>query len=74
MNVKAWQILTRLLKYDEARTFAGSRAEVGHVISGDNIINLDLLLAGGAISPGQFVMLVMAGYGMNWQCVILRKC
>lgn len=74
MNVKAWQILTRLLKFDEERTFAGSRAEVGHVISGDNIINLDLLLSGGGISSGQFIMLVMAGYGMNWQSVILEKC
>ncbi|MBX9686885.1 MAG: hypothetical protein K2X27_09300, partial [Candidatus Obscuribacterales bacterium] len=26
-NMKAWQILTRLLKFDDARTFAGSRPE-----------------------------------------------
>lgn len=74
MNSKAWQILARLLKFDEAKTFAGSRREVAHMISGDNIVNLDLLNAGGGIEKGQFVMLVMAGYGMNWQCVILEKC
>lgn len=74
MNIKAWQILTRLLKFDESRTFAGSRMELGHVISGDNIINLDLLQAGGGLKSGQLILLVMAGYGMNWQSVILEKC
>lgn len=73
MNSKAWQILARLLKFDEEKIFAGSRPEVGHVISGDNIINLSLLNAGDAVKHGEYVMLVMAGYGMNWQCVILEK-
>lgn len=74
MNAKAWQILGRLLKFDDERIFAGSRADVGHVISGDNVINLSLLLAGDGVKQGEYVMLVMAGYGMNWQCVILEKC
>ena len=74
MNIKAWQILSRLLKFSEEKTFAGSRTEVGHVISADNIINLDLLSKGGGIKSGQYIMLVMAGYGMNWQCVILEVC
>lgn len=74
MNKKAWQILARLLKFDESKTFAGSRPEVGHVISADNMINLDLLSKGGGVEPGQYLMLIMAGYGMNWQCVILESC
>ncbi len=74
MNNKAWQILARLLKFDEEKAFAGSRAELGHVISGDNIINLDLLSKGGGIKPGQRILMIMAGYGMNWQAVILEAC
>lgn len=72
MNSKAWQILTRLLKFDERKVFAGSRHDLGHVISGDNIINLDLLASGGGIKAKDKILLIMAGYGMNWQCLILE--
>ncbi len=74
MNSKAWQILARLLKFDENKAFAGSRAELGHVISADNMINLSLLTQGGGAKSGQYLLLIMAGYGMNWQCVILEAC
>lgn len=74
MNSKAWQILSRLLKSDEEKIFAPSRSEYAHVISGDNIINLAILQESKSLASGEFIMLVMAGYGMNWQCVILEKC
>lgn len=74
MNSKAWQILARLLKFDEGKAYAASRAEFGHVISADNMINLSLLTESGAVKAGQFLMLIMAGYGMNWQSVILEAC
>ncbi|NIV75276.1 MAG: hypothetical protein GWN37_10685, partial [Gammaproteobacteria bacterium] len=43
MNVKAWQILARLLAFDAGRVFFESLPDVGHVISGDNVINLKRL-------------------------------
>lgn len=74
MNIKAWQILSRLLKVTEEKIFAVSRPEVGHVISGDNIINLDRLDKEKRLEKGELILLIMAGYGMNWQCTILEKC
>lgn len=73
MNVKAWQILARLLNFDADRVFFESLPEVGHVISGDNVINLKRLDEKDSIHPGDKLMMLMAGYGMNWQSVILEK-
>ena len=72
-NKKAWQILARLLKFDFERVFFPTIGEVGHVISGDNLINLKRLVDDGRIERGQRALLFMAGYGLNWQCVIVEK-
>lgn len=74
MNIKAWQILSRLLRFGDEKIFAPSRPDVGHVISGDNIINLDKLEKENVLKAGDKILLIMAGYGMNWQCTILEKC
>jgi 3-oxoacyl-[acyl-carrier-protein] synthase-3 len=74
VNIQAWHIFARLLQCDLGRVYCDSIAEIAHVISGDNTINLQRLLAAGKISPGQRVLLFMAGYGLNWQCAILEKC
>jgi 3-oxoacyl-[acyl-carrier-protein] synthase-3 len=72
-NCKAWQILSRLLKFDYERVYFPTIREVGHVISGDNIINLKRLVDEKKVKAGERVLLFMAGYGLNWQCVILEK-
>jgi 3-oxoacyl-[acyl-carrier-protein] synthase-3 len=72
-DVKAWQILARLLGVDAAKVRCPSLPDVAHVISGDNIINLACLDAEGVVRPGQRLLLTMAGYGMNWSGVILEK-
>jgi 3-oxoacyl-[acyl-carrier-protein] synthase III len=69
---KAWQILARLLDLDHARVWFPSMPEVGHVISADNIINLSALLASGEVRAGHRIALVMAGFGLNWQCAVLE--
>ena len=72
-NVKAWQILGRLLGIDEQRVFQPSLPDVGHVISGDNMVNMSYLERSGRVAVGDVVLLVMAGYGMNWQAMLLEK-
>jgi 3-oxoacyl-[acyl-carrier-protein] synthase-3 len=72
-NPKVWQILSRLLRIDESRIWFPSLAHAAHVISGDNIINLEQLVASGELRRGDKVLLVMAGYGMNWQCTVLER-
>lgn len=73
MNAKAWQVLSRLLGFDAERVYFDPLPDVAHVISGDNIINLKHLEATGRVASGDRLLLVMAGYGMNWQCVVLEK-
>ena len=73
MNRKASDILARLLKFDPGRAVSPTLPEVAHVISGDNLINLKYLAERGQIQGGERVLLCMAGYGLNWQCVILEK-
>jgi 3-oxoacyl-[acyl-carrier-protein] synthase-3 len=70
---KAWQILSRLLGIEADRVSCDSLADVAHVISGDNIINLAYLNQRDVVRPGQRLLLTMAGYGMNWQGVLLER-
>ena len=72
-NVKAWHILSRLLGVDPARVFCPSLPDVGHVISGDNVVNMAYLSERGIVQPGQRLLLTMAGYGMNWQGLLLER-
>ena len=73
MNPSAWHVLSSLLPLAKERIVLDSIREVGHVISGDNVINLTHLLNRDAVTPGQYVLLVMTGYGMNWQALLLRR-
>ena len=72
-NRKAWQILSRLLGIPTERVAMRTIAEAAHMISGDNLVNLKALVEEGALGSGDFVLMPMAGYGMNWQCTLLRK-
>jgi 3-oxoacyl-[acyl-carrier-protein] synthase-3 len=73
MNAKAWQILARLLKVDFEKVYFEPLPDVAHVISGDPVINLARLDASGRLAAGDKLLLVMAGYGMNWQALALEK-
>jgi len=72
-NAKAWQILSSLLKFDFKKVHFPTISEMGHMISGDNILNLKSLLDNNLSKKGERVLLFMAGYGLHWQCVILEK-
>lgn len=72
-HAKAWRILAGQLAFDPARIYFPALGSAGHVISADNLINLKALAGSGALRPGETVLLFMAGYGLNWQCVILER-
>lgn len=72
-NMKAWQILSSLLHFDFERVYFPTLPEVAHVISGDNIINLQHLATHKTLNSGERILLFMAGYGLNWQTVILES-
>ena len=72
-NRKAWQIMASLLQVDEAQAWFDSIDRCGHVISADNIINLADLEASGKLRSGDKLLTFMAGFGSNWQCLILER-
>lgn len=72
-HIKAWTILARLLGLAEERVFFRTIGEIGHVISADNVANLIRLEREVALAPGARLLLPMAGFGLNWQAVILEK-
>ncbi|WP_162793995.1 3-oxoacyl-[acyl-carrier-protein] synthase III C-terminal domain-containing protein [Streptomyces paludis] len=71
-NGNAWKIAARLLGFPEERICQSTLSDIGHAISADNVINLSALADSGAIEPGQRLLLVMAGHGLNWQATILE--
>lgn len=73
-NMKAWQILARVLGIPFERICSQTLSSVGHIISSDNIVNLVNLNDTGAIEKGDRLLLCMAGYGLNWQATIIEKC
>ncbi|MBC7660575.1 MAG: hypothetical protein H7249_12830 [Chitinophagaceae bacterium] len=72
-NMKAWQILSRILGIPFDRVYAPSLSTVGHIISSDNIVNLVALEQDERLKSGDKILLCMAGYGLNWQAVIIEK-
>lgn len=71
-NIRAWQVLCSVLDVDFDRIWAPSISEVGHVISSDPVINIRALADSRKAKAGDLIALVMAGFGLNWQCLILR--
>ena len=72
-NVSAWKILARLLPFDCERIYLGNIGNIGHIISSDNLVNLAQMDRDALVERGQRLLLVMAGFGLNWQAVILEK-
>jgi 3-oxoacyl-[acyl-carrier-protein] synthase-3 len=71
-NENAWRVLGPMLGIDVGRVWFPTLRDVGHVISGDNVVNLASLVEAGELRPGDRLLLVMAGFGLNWQCVVLQ--
>jgi 3-oxoacyl-[acyl-carrier-protein] synthase-3 len=71
-NQAAWQILCRMIGVDRERTWMPSLPDAGHVISADNVVNLQSLVNSGQLRPGQRILLLMAGFGLNWQSLVLE--
>lgn len=72
-NIKAWQILSSILRLDLKRVYLASIGDVAHIISSDNVVNLVNLEKTGKLRAGDRILICMAGYGLNWQAVIIEK-
>jgi 3-oxoacyl-[acyl-carrier-protein] synthase-3 len=68
----AWQVMSRMIGIGPDQVWQPSLPDNGHAISADNIVNLMDLAQSGRLQPGQRVLLVVAGYGLNWQAAVLE--
>lgn len=71
-NSKVAPILARLLGLPEDRMYNRTSHDVAHLIAGDALVNLADLQKTGLLQPGDLVAVPIAGYGLNWQCALLR--
>ncbi len=71
-NSSAWIILARLLGISQDRILQPTTASTGHAISADCLINLRHAHEQGCFKAGDTVLLTMAGYGANWQALLLE--
>ncbi len=65
-------ILARLLGLPGERMYCPTVRDVGHLIAGDGMLNLADLQHSGRLRSGDLIALPVAGYGLNWQCALLR--
>lgn len=72
-NIVAWRILSSVLGIPMEKVHMLTIGDVGHVISGDNMINLHHLEKQNVVQSGEKLLLLMAGFGLNWQCLIIEK-
>lgn len=73
LAASAWSVLASLLRFAPERVLCASRAQAGHLVSGCNFLNLLEGLGSGVFAAGDRILLPIAGYGLNWQCLILEK-
>jgi 3-oxoacyl-[acyl-carrier-protein] synthase III len=71
-NEKAWRVLAAMIGFDHAKVCFSTLPEAGHAISADTVLNLVELVASGRLRAGDRVALLVAGTGLNFQCVVLQ--
>ncbi len=69
---RSWEILLRLTDLPAERLYADNIATKGHVISGDNFINLKDADAEGRLRAGDRLLLFNFGFGASWSCMLVE--
>jgi len=72
VSLRSWELLLGLLPLCNARLWADNIARRGHSLAGDNFINLRDALDGGAVRPGQKLVLFSYGYGAHWTALAVE--
>ena len=72
VSLRSWEILLRLTNLPADRLYADNIATKGHVISGDNFINLKDAAAEGRLRAGDRLLLFNFGFGASWSCMLVE--
>jgi 3-oxoacyl-[acyl-carrier-protein] synthase III len=69
---RSWEILLQLTGLPADRLYADNIAGKGHVIGGDNFINLRDAADAGRLQRGETLLLFNFGFGASWACLLLE--
>src|SRR5947199_353504 len=72
VSLRSWELLLSLLALPNTRLWTDNIARYGHSLAGDNFINLRDALDGGAVRPGQKLILFSYGYGAHWTALAVE--
>jgi 3-oxoacyl-[acyl-carrier-protein] synthase-3 len=72
VSLRSWELLLALLGLPNARLWSDNIARRGHSLAGDNFINLRDALDGGAVRPGQKLVLFSYSYGAHWTALAVE--
>jgi 3-oxoacyl-[acyl-carrier-protein] synthase-3 len=72
VSKRSWDILMQLTRLPADRLYADNIATKGHVIGGDNFINLKDAESAGRVQPGDLLLLFNFGFGASWACLLLE--
>jgi 3-oxoacyl-[acyl-carrier-protein] synthase-3 len=69
---RSWEILLQLTGLAADQLYADNIAAKGHVISGDNFINLKDAGDSGRLRSGDRLLLFNFGFGASWSCLLVE--
>lgn len=69
---RSWEILLQLTGLPAEKLYADNIAAKGHVIGGDNFINLRDAETAGRLRSGDRLLLFNFGFGASWACLLLE--
>jgi len=72
VNIKSWQILSRLIGIPDDKIWTKNISKYGHTISCDHIVNLFDMEKSNTIKKGDMLVLFTFGFGASWSCLIIE--
>ena len=72
VSMRSWEILLQLTNLPADRLYTRNIAAKGHVISGDNFINLKDAETAGLLRRGDRVLLFNFGFGASWASMLVE--
>ena len=69
---RSWEILLQLVNLSADRLYGNNIAAKGHIIGGDNFINLKDATSEGRLRSGDRLLLFNFGFGASWATMVLE--
>lgn len=72
VSLRSWEILLQLTGFAREQLFGENICAKGHVIGGDNFINLKDAQDAGRLRSGDKLLLFNFGFGASWHCMLIE--